>query len=145
MIMQDVEIAKTHLYEKELTLVIVKNGQILFQTDSHRISGFICAIEELGCHLEGASVADRVVGKALALLCVYAEIGSVYADVLSENGKALFEQYNVGCQWKKLVENVLDLTKTDVCPFEKAAADISDPENSYVAFKALMAKMKPCL
>jgi hypothetical protein len=38
----------------------------------------------------------------------------------------------------------LDLNKTGVCPFEKAAADISDPKTSYAAFKALLEKMKPC-
>jgi hypothetical protein len=43
-----------------------------------------------------------------------------------------------------LVDNVLDLNKTDTCPFEKAAASISDPKDSYVAFKALLEKMKPC-
>ena len=142
--MQDLEIAKSTLKEKGLTLVIVKNGQVLFQTDSHRISGFIDAIEQVGCRLTGAAVADRVVGKALALLCVYAEIHEVYAEVLSEKAKMLFEQYNVVCQWQQLVDNVLDLTKTGVCPFEEAAAEISDPENSYVVFKALLAKMKLC-
>ena len=50
--MQDLETAKKTLYDKQLTLVIVKNGQALFQTDSHRISGFIKAIDTLGQRAE---------------------------------------------------------------------------------------------
>jgi hypothetical protein len=142
--MKDVEIAKTQLYDKHLTLVIVKNGQVLFRTDSHRISGFMGAIEKLGSELSGASVADRVAGKALALLCVYAGVREVYAEVLSQKAKAVFEENKVAFQWRQLVDNVLDLNKTGVCPFEKAAADITDPKNSYAAFKALLEKMKPC-
>jgi len=142
--MQDFEIAKKQLYEKQLTLVIVKNGQVLFQTDSHRISGFIGAIDKFGAQLNGASVADRVAGKALALLCVYAGIREVYAEVLSRKAKAVFEENKIVVEWKQLVDNVLDLNKTGVCPFEKAAAGISDPKDSYVAFKALLEKMKPC-
>ena len=142
--MQDLEIAKNQLYEKQLTLAIVKNGQVLFQTNSHRISGFIGAIDKLGTQLNGASVADRVAGKALALLCVYAGIREVYAEVLSRKAKAVFEENKVAVEWKQLVDNVLDLNKTDTCPFEKAAAGISDPKDSYVAFKALLEKMKPC-
>ncbi len=142
--MQDLEIAKKQLNDKELTLAIAKNGQIIFQTDSHRISGFIYAIDTLGTQLNGASVADRVAGKALALLCVYAEINEVYADVLSKKAQALFEENNVACQWKQLVDNVLDLTKTNMCPFEKAAEGISDPKDAYSIFKALLEKMKPC-
>jgi hypothetical protein len=142
--MQDLELAKKQLYDKDLTLVITENGQILFETDSHRISGFIRAIDTLGTQLNGASVADRVAGKALALLCVYAGIREVYAEVLSKKAKAVFEENKVAVEWKQLVDNVLDLNKTGVCPFEKAAAGISDPKDSYVAFKALQEKMKPC-
>ena len=142
--MKDLEIAKAHLYSKQLTLAIVKNNKVLFQTDSHRISGFIHAIDTLGIQLNGASVADRVAGKALALLCIYAGIREVYAEVLSKKAQALFQEYKVACKWEKLVDNVLDLNKTDICPFEKAAAEISDPKNSYAAFKTLLDKMKPC-
>jgi hypothetical protein len=94
--------------------------------------------------LNGASVADRVVGKALALLCIYAGIREVYAEVLSKKAKALFEKNKVACECQQLVENVLDLNKTGVCPFEKAAAEISEPKDSYTAFKTLLEKMKPC-
>ncbi len=142
--MQDLEIAKEQLYSKQLTLSIVKNSQVLFQTDSHRISGFIHAIDTLGKELNGASVADRVAGKALALLCVYAGIHEVYAEVLSKKAQALFQENKVICQWETLVDNVLDLKKTGVCPFEKAASEISDPKNSYAVFKALLEKMKAC-
>jgi len=142
--MQDLELAKTQLYSKQLTLAIAKNGQVLFQTGSHRISGFIYAIDTLGTQLNGASIADRVAGKALALLCIYAGIHEVYAEVLSKKAKTLFEENNVACHWEQLVDNVLDLNKTGMCPFEKAAAEISDPKDSYAAFKALLEKMKPC-
>jgi hypothetical protein len=135
--MNDLEIAKNQLHRKELTLAIVKNGEVLFETHSHRISGFLGAIEKLGSQLNGASVADRVAGKAIALLCVYAGICHVYAEVLSRKAKAVFEENGIRHEWKELVDNILNLNKSRVCPFEKAAADISDPKDAYKAFKAL--------
>ena len=140
-IMQDHEIAKKELYDKDLTLAIVKNGTVLFQTDSHRISGFVGAIERFGAQLNGASVADRVAGKALAQLCVYAGIRQVYAEVLSRKAQAVFEDNKIAFEWKEIVDNVLDMNKNGVCPFEKVAADISDPKESYTTFKALLEKM----
>jgi hypothetical protein len=142
--MQDLEIAKNQLNDNHLTLVIAKNGQVLFRTDSHRLSGFIDALEKLGTDLKGASVADRVAGKALALLCIYSGILEVYAEVLSREAKAIFEKNSTVVEWTQLVDNVLDSNKTGVCPFEKAATTISDPKVSYVVFKALLEKMKPC-
>jgi hypothetical protein len=143
--MSDLDIAKSMLFEEDLTLVIVKNGEVLFETDSHRISGFLGAIDQLGTRLEGASVADRVVGKAFALLCVYAKISEVYAEVLSRQAKTMFEENGIPCLWKELVENILDLNRSGVCPFEKAASGISDPEKAYATFKALLQSFKACM
>jgi hypothetical protein len=142
--MQDLEIAKKQLYSKNLTLAIVKNGIILFQTDTHKISGVIGAIEKFGAQLNGASVADRVAGKALALLCVYAGISQIYAEVLSRKALAVFEDNKIMFEWKEIIDNVLDIDKTGVCPFEKVAANISDPKESYATFKTLLTKMKTC-
>jgi hypothetical protein len=61
--MQDLEMAKKQLYDKNLTLVIAKKGIILFQTDYHRISGFNGAIEKFGIQLNGASVLIEWLGK----------------------------------------------------------------------------------
>ena len=142
--MKDLEIAKKHLREEQLTLAIVKNGQLIYRTDSRRISGFIKAIDTIGAELKGASVADKVVGKALALLCVYAGVRQVYAEVLSLKAQAIFEEYNVAFEGEQLVENVLDLNKAGVCPFEKAASLMSDPKESCAVFKTMLEKMKPC-
>jgi hypothetical protein len=140
--MSDLDIAKSKLYEEELTLTIVKNGEVLFETGSHRISGFLGAVEQLGAGLEGASVADRVAGKAIALLCVYAGIRHVYAEVLSRKAKAVFEENGISHEWKELVANILNLNKSRVCPFEKAAAEISDSKDAYKAFKALQESLQ---
>jgi len=142
--MTDLDTARSRLFEKDLTLAVVKNGEVLFETDSHRISGFLGAIEQLGAGVEGAAVADRVAGKAVALLCVYAKISKVYAAVLSKKAKEVFEENGIRHEWKELVDNILDLNKNGVCPFEKAASDISDPEAAYAAFKALQESLSAC-
>ncbi len=53
--MTDIEIAKSELYEENLTLAIVKNGSLLYSTKSHKISGFLDAIEKYGQTLQDAS------------------------------------------------------------------------------------------
>ena len=143
-LMNDLELAKNQLYTKNLTLALAKNGKILLETNAHRISGFIGAIEKFNCELTGASVADRVAGKAIALLCVYSQISHVYAEVLSKRAKILLEENKISVEFRELVENVLDLNKTGMCPFEKLAADIPDPKESYRQFKALLEKMRAC-
>jgi hypothetical protein len=142
--MTDLDIAKNELYEENLTLAIVKNGEVLYETKSKRISGFLDAIENLGAKLEGASLADRVAGKAIALLCVYAKIKEVYAAVFSRKAQTVLKQHQIVYHWKELVDNVLDANKTGVCPFEKAAANISNPQEAYKTFQILRENLKTC-
>ena len=140
--MSDLETARNNLRRKGLTLAIVKNGEVLFETRSHRISGFLNAVENLGGQLVGASLADKVAGKAVALLCVYAGISAVYAETLSNKAKTVLEKKGIHTEWKELVDTILDLSRSDVCPFEKNAEKISDPKDAFKAFKALQESLK---
>jgi hypothetical protein len=142
--MQNLQTAKKRLSEKNLTLSIVKDGEVIFENASHGIYGFLEAIEKLGHRLKGASVADRVAGKAIALLCVYAEVKEVYAVTLSKGAKSVFEKYAVYHEWENLVENILQIDKTKICPFEKLAAEISNPKEAYTKLKALQSSLKQC-
>jgi len=135
--LSDLEIAKKKLHSEQAAIAIVKNGEVLFETRSHRISGFLEAIDYMGAKLENASIADRVAGKAVALLCVYVRAKAVYANVLSKKGKIVFDDNGITCEWKKLVKNILDLDKRRLCPFEQAARDISDANEAYHAFREL--------
>lgn len=67
--MRDLEMARRRLYDRGVGLSIVKDGHVIYESASHRVSGFLDVIDREGTVLNGASVADRVVGKAIALLC----------------------------------------------------------------------------
>jgi len=140
--MEDLDVAKKRLQENSLTLTIVNSGEIIFETASRGISGFLEAIEKFEDNLQEASVADRVIGKAIALLCVYAKVKAVYAIVLSEKAKVVFEQNMIYHEWNELVESILDWDNRELCPFEKLAAKISNPSDAYKMLKALQASLR---
>ena len=142
--MNDLEKAKSLLIQNHLTLIIIKRGETLFETKSNRISGFLNAIEQLGKKLEDAAVADKVAGKAVALLCVYSGINAVYAEILSTKAKEVFEKNRITHQWKTLVENILDQNRQDTCPFEKEAKTVTSPNEAYERFNILKQRMIHC-
>ena len=142
--MNDLETAKTQLIQNHLTLIFIKNNNILFKTKSRRISGFLTAIQDLDRKLENASVADKVVGRAVALLCAYARIKAIYAETLSMKAVDVLEKAGVTYEWKGIVDTILDTNKNDVCPFEKTAAQISSPKDAYEKFKDLQNRLKTC-
>ncbi|MEM3703232.1 MAG: DUF1893 domain-containing protein [Candidatus Bathyarchaeia archaeon] len=140
--MEDLEIAKKRLCEKNLTLSIVKNSEVIFESKAHGVFSFLGAIERLGDKIRGASVADKIVGKAIALLCIYAGVKAVYAATLSRKAKQVFEKYGVQFEWDKLVEKILNASKKEICPFEKTALEINNPDEAYRKFKELLKALK---
>ena len=132
----DLEIAKRQLRKRGFSLVIAKDGKIIFETRQSGVSGFLKAIDEFGKRgLAGSSIADRVVGRAAAMLCVFCGVKAVNAVILSKGGKELLEENGVSFQFESLVPNILNRQQTGVCPFEKIVATISNAEEAYEKLK----------
>ena len=137
----DLELAKLKLIEEDLSLVFVKNKKVVFETKQQGVTGFLQAIEKMHQELVEASVADKIVGVAAAMLCIYSGVSSVFAMTVSEGGILLLKDNNIECQFEKKVSNILNRDKTDVCPFEKIALPSETAEEGYVKLKALASKM----
>jgi len=137
----DLELAKARLTEKNLSIVFVKNGIVIFETETHGIFGFLDAIARLEKRLTGATVADKVIGVAAARLCIHAGVKSVFALTISEGGLKLLEEHGIPVCFKRKVANILNRQKTDVCPFEKLAISSIDPEDAYFNLKSLAEQM----
>ena len=105
------------------------------------VSGFLQAIETLDQNLDGASVADKIVGVAAAMLCVYSKVSSVFALTVSESGLSALKENNILCQFEKKVENILNRDKTDVCPFEKLAIGSKTPAEAFMKVKYCAVQM----
>ena len=138
---QDVELAKLRLTSQDLSLVIVKNEKIIFETKKQGITGLLEAIEILDKDIISSSIADKIVGVAAAILCVHAGISSVFAFTISESGIKLLKKYNINFDFNKKVTRILNQTKTDVCPFEKLAMNSINPENAYNNLKSFASQI----
>ena len=133
---EDLELAKSHLFDEGSSLVIVKKGKVIFETKKQGITGFLEAIETFEENLVSSSIADKIVGVAAAMLCVYSGISSVFAITISESGMKLLKENNIHYEFSKKVNKILNRTKTNVCPFEKLAMNSINPENAYKNFKS---------
>lgn len=138
---KDLDLAKLKLIEEDLSLVIVNQGKVIFKTQKQGIAGFLEAIEKLDKKLVAASVADKIVGVAAAMLSVYAGVASVFALTISEKGRKLLRDSNIVYRFEKMVPNILNRNKKDVCPFEKLAMMSGDPEEAYVKLKFCASQM----
>lgn len=137
--MSDIEKAKEKL-AKDTTCVLVKEDKIILSKDKGiaPILKFINADE----NLENFSLADRIVGKAVAMLVVYSKIREVYAEVLSEKGEEVLKKHNIKYSYKTLTENIINRKGDDICPMEKTVSKIYDATLAYHALKKKVEELK---
>ncbi len=135
---------KDLLYAKEQLqfhkLCFVKDNAYYF-CDKNGIQGLIDFIEN-GRDLTHFSVADTIVGKAAALLYAYLGIKAVYANVLSKKAIPIFEKYNIYYEYNVLTEEIINRSKTDICPMEKAVLDIFDPKEAVDRIRKTLMRFK---
>ena len=85
--------------------------------DLHRL------LHDVSQPLQGAYIADKVVGKGAAALMIAGGVKGVYADVMSRAALSLFETSTTSVEYGTLVDNIINRAGTDICPVEKLCKD----------------------
>jgi hypothetical protein len=135
--MEDIELARSLLEEEKWNLVIVKGGRVLFNSRERGIAPFFQAVQSMGKSLRNAAVADRILGLAVAMLCLHARITSVYAGVASQGALDMLKRQGVAVSSKNSVPYISNYDGTDLCPFEKMARNSENPAQLISTLKSI--------
>lgn len=137
--LSDLRLARARLEGSGLALVVVRGSEVLFESRDRGVLPFVRAVDSLGHLMSGSAVADRVVGRAVAMLCAYAGVRAVYAPVLSVGARRVLEGRGIHVEWGELVEGILSASRDAPCPFEMAVAGVDDPGEAYRVVRELLA------
>jgi len=137
---QDLALAKERLTNRGLHLVIVKDGRVLWQSDSERVKDLLAYARQATAETRGASMADKVVGKAAALLACAAGIQAIYTPLISHPALCYLAARGIFVEYDVLVSGILNQQGTDLCPLERLTADIHDPIQALEAIGQFYAK-----
>lgn len=138
--MNDLETAKNILAEGGYTCVLVKGGEFL----TFNKSGVAPLLEllESAKDYSGFHAADRVAGKAAAMLYIKLGIKCVHAQLVSEPAAKAFADNGISLTYDTLVPFINNRTGNGLCPMEQAVVNISDPEQAHRTILELVYKMK---
>ena len=134
----DLQIAKKNLLNH--TICLCKDATCLF-SDKKGISPMMDFIND-NIDLNGYSVADLIVGKAVAFLFVKCNIKNVYAKVLSKSGKEILDKYHIYYEYETITEKIINREGNDICPMEKAVLNSNDINEAYELLKNKLDSLK---
>lgn len=139
-VMDDISMAIKRLEAGGCTCVFVKDGAELVSRETG-IGPLLDAIEKR-LDLRGAAVADKVLGKASALLMVYAGVKFAFGSVMSYGAWQVLSENGVEYYFAKMTDSIINRDGTDICPMEKTVAEISDPAQAYSALLKKRAELR---
>ncbi len=116
---------------KEHTLIVYKDGKTTFY-DERGLDPLLIRLND--GTFKDAFVADRIVGKASALLHVYGQVKEVYTPVISKPAIKIYEKYGIKYSADQVLDNILNRTKTGLCPMDLKVQDTDDPAEAYRIF-----------
>ena len=128
-------ILKDILHDKNCSIV-ASNGYVSFDSG---IKPVISKLNEDLHFFNGLSVADKVVGKASAMLLTLSGVIEVYAETLSVAGKEVFDKYGVDYQYGNLVDYIVNRKGDGLCPMEETVKNIDDLREAYNALNRKIA------
>lgn len=143
--------ARSYLDKEKHSVVVVseknrtkdsvkKYSKVVCDTDG--IAALIELLEGNEDVFRNTSVADKTVGKAAAMILVANGAQMVYGTVMSEAAREFLTANQIFFTYNSLVTNIKNKDKSDICPFEKAVADLDDANLALDVVKKTLAGLK---
>ena len=130
------------LKETGNSLMIYRNGQLIFQSANKGIRPHLEAIDQFGEDLHGTVMVDKIVGRAAALLILYSRAAEAHASIISAQGKRVLEAHGLRFIYEYEVDHIKMQDGRIFCPFEAMVQGFTDPEEAYCAIVEKMRRLQ---
>ena len=114
--------ARNIMEANDLKLVVWKDGRTLARSKDRGIKPVYDVYKNSFKDLQGAFVADRVTGKAAAMLLTEGRISGLYSELISEPAARILEENSISYQYGKKVDYIMNRDQDGLCPIESISS-----------------------
>ena len=112
--------------ESGYACLIVKDEEEVFSSVARGIFPIVQGVSKM----KGAYLADKIIGRAAALICVHGGVLAVYANIMTIAAAEVFAEYGILFEAEKMVDAIENRDRTGLCPFEILGREISCPKQA---------------
>lgn len=114
----------------QYTCVITQDNKVIFTSEKRGVAPLVDFIKKADLTKE-YGLADKVIGKAAALLCIKANINNVYTRTISSAAKDIFDKSLILYYFDTEVDVIKNRTNTGLCPMEQLSEGVTSPDEMY--------------
>lgn len=140
--MKDIDIAVELLEKEKLALAIVKDGKVIFTSSDKGIKPLYTAVKEQKEELENSSVADRVTGRAAAMLCAYAGVKQLKTKLISDNAVNVLKETSIIYEYDEHAPYIKNRDKTGMCPVETLSLKAENMDDLLAGIESFLDSIK---
>ena len=127
----NIEYLKDILLKENHTIVIYKSDASVIVSDDRGVAPLMKLLNEDKEQLRDSMIADKVIGKAAALLMVYGKVKEVFTPTISVPAIEVFKNHNVKITYDKIVERIINRKGDGLCPMETLCLNTDNPEEAF--------------
>ena len=136
----DLELARALLIANKEALLVMVRGDEVYTSTERGVKPLLRMVNE-GRSLAGFAVADKVVGKAPALLYAILGPSAVFSPVMSWTGRAVLLAAGIATSYDQLVAHIQNRANDGQCPMDSSVANVYDPYEAVDVLKAALSRM----
>lgn len=129
------------LHRGGFSLVIMKD-EFLRTFTRRGVTDLYGLLTEDPNYMEGALVADKVVGKGAASLMVLGKVMEVYADLISEPALDMLRSNGIPVHYQQLVPSIENRERNGMCPVESLCLGIQSAEEALPLISDFLKRME---
>lgn len=122
------------ILRREKCSLVVKNHDIVTTYSKPGVRDLEYLLDHDPEMLHGATIADKVIGKAAAAMVVMGGVKELYAEVMSKRAIPFLEEAGIAYTYGTLVDTIKE--EGDRCQLEKITAPATTPEETVALLRA---------
>lgn len=126
----------------EINCAVFQQGAPTYESAKRGVAPLMELLDDGRDLLNGAEIADKLIGKAAAMLLALGNAKSVCALVMSESALDFLKAHQIDAEYETLIPMIINRQGTGPCPMEAAVEGLTDPAAGKAAIAAAIARMR---
>jgi len=119
----------------EYTCIVIQSGQVVYEAQGRGVSPLMRLYDSDIAKFKDAEVADKIIGKAAAMILHLGGVKAVYGEIMSRAAAEYLSAKGIEHRCGRNVDIISNRTGSGICPIEKSVLDIDDPHEGINVIK----------
>ena len=129
------------IQSKEASCAVIQNETIVHTATGRGVKPLIQLFDHDPGKLKGCTLADKIIGKAAAMILHLGGASRVYGEIMSQSARTYLLEHGIGAEFGRCVPVIAARTGSGICPIERSVLCTDDPTEGLQNIRGVIAQL----